>query len=317
MAETHKAKKPIRDSFSVLVILMVGLVLLDTSVTQAAATRNTSSRTLRAMARVYLAYGEYAKAQPLVEQALNVAKENNASESELAMCLIDLSVAYKQQGRLTEAEKACTMGLSLQQKVLYENHPYLAYTLRILSSIYLAEQKYQHADDALKKAMTIMLDSHQENDKGLVPFWVDIAELLVATQRYQEAEYYYNKAIAMLNDSYGPDHLYTSNVLAGIAKLYTLQGKYTQAEQIINRAIANQERIYGPDHHLIASSLLTKARICQALGNSAEAETLIKKALSLVKGTQNTVTLAIMTQQADEIRSASRVTYGPVAKAAR
>jgi len=50
-----------------------------------------SCKTLRLMARIYMAYGEYAKAQPLAEQALTLAKQRCESDAELAMCLIDLA----------------------------------------------------------------------------------------------------------------------------------------------------------------------------------------------------------------------------------
>ena len=46
---------------------------------------------LRTMARVYMAYGDYAKAQPLVERALTLARTTNASDSELSLCLLDMA----------------------------------------------------------------------------------------------------------------------------------------------------------------------------------------------------------------------------------
>ena len=79
---------------------------------------SSSSKTLRSMARVYMAYGEYAKAQPLAEQALTLAKRNGAPNSELAMCLIDLATLYKSQDKLSDAEKMCKLGLKLQKKAL-------------------------------------------------------------------------------------------------------------------------------------------------------------------------------------------------------
>ena len=79
--------------------------------------KHSSSKTLRSMARVYMAYGEYAKAQPLAEKALTLAKRKDTSNSELAMCLIDLATLYNYQGDLAEAETVCKLGLQLQEKV--------------------------------------------------------------------------------------------------------------------------------------------------------------------------------------------------------
>ena len=69
--------------------------------------KDLSCKTLRAMARIYMAYGEYTKAQPLAEQALTLAKNKGESDSELSMCLIDLATLYKSQDKLLEAENMC------------------------------------------------------------------------------------------------------------------------------------------------------------------------------------------------------------------
>ena len=279
------------------------------------AKKSLSCKTLRTMARVYMAYGEYTKAQPLAERALTLAKRNCVDDSELAMCLIDLATLYKSQNNLLDAEKMCKLGLELQKKALYEKHPYVAYTFRTLGSIYQEQGKYDKAGSALDEAMAIMLDSHTENDRALVPFWVDIASLLVAKRDFNEAESYYNRAITLINSSYGPEHLYTANVLGNVARLYTLQGRYDEAEELIDRTVATQEKIYGPDNHLIAPSWLTKARVCQAKGNYVRSEKLIEKALSAVRKSGNTAIYTKLEQRAEEIRSGGQTTSGPVAKA--
>jgi tetratricopeptide (TPR) repeat protein len=160
-----------------------------------------------------------------------------------------------------------------------------------------------------------MRDSHTENDKALIPFWVDTAVLLTAQGNFAEAESYYHKAITLINSSYGPDHLYTANVISGVARLYAKQGRYDEAEELIDRSIAIQEKIYGPDHHLIAPSWLTKARLCQAKGHYVRSEKLIEKALASVRKTGNIGIFTKLEQRAKEIRASKQNVSGPVAKA--
>ncbi len=277
------------------------------------AKKDLSCKTLRAMARVYMAYGEYKKAQPLAEQALTLAKTRGESDSELSMCLIDLATLYKSQDKLFDAEKMCEQGLKLQEKVLYKSHPYVAYTLRTLASIYTEQGNYLKATNAMDKAMAIMLESHTENDRALAPFWVDIAAILVAKGDYKEAESYYKKAMTSINSSYGPDHLYTANVLGSIAKLYALQGRLDEAEELVDRAIIKQESIYGPEHHLVAPSWLTKARICQAKGNFANSEKFFEKALTSVRKSGNMALFTKLEQSVEEIRADKQTISRPVA----
>jgi len=274
-----------------------------------------SCRTLRCMARIYVSCGEYTKALPLAEKALNLAETNKVSDSELSSCLIDLAWVYKAQMQFEKAQQACERGLELQKKAYYENHPYVAYTLRILSSIYQGQGDYQKARDSLYQAMVIMLENHPADEQVIAPFKVDIAKLLVAQGNLAEAETYYLSALDLINKSYGPDHLYTAGVNGDLAKLYVLQGKYDKAEPLITQTLAVQEKIYGPDHHLIAPSWLTKAKVCQVTGNYAQAESLINKALVAIEKTGNAVAFAKLEQSVEEIRASRQVAYGPIAKA--
>ena len=83
--------------------------------------RPLSSRSLRGMARIYMATADYAKAQPLAEQALSIARQKNADNEELGFCLIDLAYLYNCRGQLESALDRCRLGLKLQEKIYYKN----------------------------------------------------------------------------------------------------------------------------------------------------------------------------------------------------
>jgi tetratricopeptide (TPR) repeat protein len=269
-----------------------------------------SSKTLRSMARVYMTYGEYAKAQPLAENALTLARAEGAADSEIAMCLIDLATLYTYQEKLVDAEEMCKSGLELQKITLHKNHPYLAYTSRTLSSIYYEQGEYSKAKSVLDDAVVIMLDNPIVDDQAMAPFFVDMARILVAQGNLEQAENYYQKVIPVINACYGPDHLYTASVLADVAKLYFLQERYAEAEKLINQAIAIQEKIYGSDHHLISASWLTKAKICQKQGNFVQAEQLINKSLAALEKSGNAAALEKFQKAAKDI-SIRQVAYKP------
>ena len=278
--------------------------------------RSPSSRTLRSMARVYMSYGEYAKAQPLAEKALNQTQSEGAPDSELAMCLIDLATLYTYQGKLADAEKLCKAGLSIQKKILYKYHPYLACTIRLLGSIYYEQGRYTEAKITIDEAVSIMHNYHiTDDDVAMAPFFVDIAKIFVAQNNLDQAESYYRKAMTSINSSYGPEHLYTANVTVGVAKLYILQERYSEAEELINRAITVQEKAYGPDHHLVSASWLTKATICQRNGDLARAEKLVSKSLAAIDKSGNAGAFSKLQEDARNIRADIKMSYEPVAQA--
>ena len=147
------------------------------------------------MARVYMASGGYEKAQPFLVKALDLARETKASDSETSACMLDLAYLYKNQGRLAEAEATCLSGLELQIKAYSRSHPYVAYTLRILSEIYFKQARYREAVEALERALTIVRGYSLEDGRELAPFKVDMARLLAAEGDYIKAEEYFTDAI--------------------------------------------------------------------------------------------------------------------------
>ena len=73
----------------VTLLVVVGVLLFSTSAAggkSAGRSKERFCRTLRSMARVYMAYGEYGKAQMLAEQAVALAKTANIADSELYLC---------------------------------------------------------------------------------------------------------------------------------------------------------------------------------------------------------------------------------------
>ena len=238
-----------------------------------------SCSSLRSMARVYIASGGYEKAQPFLVKALNLARQTKASDSEMSACMLDLAYLYKNQGRLTEAETTCLSGLELQEKAYSQSHPYVAYTLRILSEIYYRQARYDKAVETLERALTIVRGYSLEDDQELAPFKVDMARLLAAEGDYIKAEAYFTEAIASIENSYGHNHLYTTKVLCSMASLYVLQQRYTEAEELISRVLPIQQSIYGPDHHFLVPAWLVKSSIYEAQGDLVNAKALLEQSL--------------------------------------
>ncbi|MHC4226575.1 MAG: tetratricopeptide repeat protein [Planctomycetota bacterium] len=324
----------------ILLVLCCGLFVLLPGSAGARTTQTKkpfSGRALRSMARVYMASGGYEKAQPLLEGALNLAKTTDAVDSELCACMLDLAYLYKDQGKLAQAETMCLSGLELQEKIHSPNHPYVAYTLRILGDIYQGQGRYREAENSLKRALTIMRGVSSEDASEVAPFKVDMARMLIAQGDLAGAESYFDEAIPVIERSYRPGHLYTAKVFTSVARLRVLQGRYVEAEELIGKALPVQERVYGPNHHFLVPVWLIKSRIYQAKGDMANAKKLLEKSLhiaenqtdlrSLLKVLETLVQLhrqsgnakkvAKLQKRIEYIRARRRVVYAPVAKAVR
>lgn len=283
MAGEELASIKYRTTKRIALILFCGVLILGLSRTNASAEPSSSCAALRSMARIYMASGGYAKAEPFLERALRMARETNVPETETSACMLDLAYLYKSQGKLTTAEAMCLSGLALQQKAYHPDHPYVAHTLRILCEIYRRESRYEEAVTALERAITIIRDESRADELELAPFKVDMARLLTAQGMYAQAESYYKETIDIIRTHYGPEHFYTAKVLASMAELYVLQESYVQAETLISQALPIQERVYGPDHHLLVPIRLTAAKIHLANGDLANAWRLLDQSLHAIE----------------------------------
>ena len=268
-----------------------------------------SSKSMRSVARVYMSYGYYDRAQPLAERALELAKQSDASDEELSICLGDLSYIYTKQGQLERAEEKCKLSIELQEKAYTFRHPYIAYSLRNLCTIYRLEGKVQEAQEALKTSLAIMYEYYKADDGLLAPFYVDLAKVFVSMNNVQQAEEYFSKALDMVIERYGSDHLYTANVMADVAEFYVANGNYEKAEPLARKSLAVQERVYGINHHLVAPTWLTMAAIYQAKGQPAQAEEFIAKAIAAVERTGDIVAVAKLTQQVAEARNVKTIAF--------
>jgi tetratricopeptide (TPR) repeat protein len=292
-----------RINFLIMVLIFISFNASNVLAKSGIGTQTLSSKSMRSMARVYMSYGYYGKAQPLAERALELAEQSAASDEELSMCLGDLSYIYTKQGQLENAEEKCKLSIELQEKVYNFRHPYIAYSLRNLCTIYRLQGKVQEAEETLKTSLAIMYEYYKADDGTLAPFYVDLAKVFVSMNNVQQAEEYFSKALDMVVGRYGSDHLYTANVMSDVAEFYAANGNYEKAEPLARKAQAVQERVYGRNHHLVAPTWLTMAAIYRAKGQPAQAEKFIAKAVTTVERTGDIAAVAKLSQQSAEVRN--------------
>jgi tetratricopeptide (TPR) repeat protein len=264
-------------------VLIAVLFILAIIYTRSAKAANESGvcppKALQALARICMSKGEYEKAETLIDRALSTA----ASDEDKSSCLIDKAWIYKNQGLFAQAEQSCLLGLQLQQRVYYADHPYIAYTLRILGSIYQAQGDFPRAAESFDRAISIIRKCHSADDPVVASFEIDAARLSAAEGQFAQAEQQYEKSVAVIIDYYGPDNLYTASVLGDFAKLYYLQGRLDEARAILDYSLDVQRKVYGDDSRLLIPCRLTLAKVLRAEGDVEQAQILLTNAIAVLE----------------------------------
>ncbi|MHC5156782.1 MAG: tetratricopeptide repeat protein [Planctomycetota bacterium] len=254
------------------------------------------------MARAYMAFGKYEKAHVLAERALAQAKQKKTEDGEMALCLIDLGTVYGYEGLFSQAAAKFEAGVELQKKALFETHPYVAHTLRMLSDIYRRQDNLQQAEEVLSEAVTIMLDNCDLHSKEMAPFILESAKLQFAKGYSEQALTNYRIALDIYEQDYGSQHLMTANVLEDMALVYMDQKDTEQAGQLMSASLAIKSKIFGRYHSELIDSWLTMARICKYQGQPERCEYYLAKSTETASGSRNAITMARVYEQANQIR---------------
>ena len=100
--------------------------------------------------------GEYAKAEPLYQEALRIRQKVLGPEHpDTATSLNNLAVLYQDMGEYAKAEPLYQEALRIRQKVLGPEHPDTAMSLNNLALLYQAMGEYAKAEPLYQEALQI------------------------------------------------------------------------------------------------------------------------------------------------------------------
>ena len=241
-----------------------------------------ASHKLRSMARVYMAFEDFSEATPLLKQACKLL-ESTECEEEYSLCLIDLAYVYLHVNEYKLSLEYCQQGFNIQLKVLGENHPNLAYTLRLLSNIYLELGNIEASIHSIDRALQITDIYYSEFDPFRAPFCLAKARIMAASEKYSEAEEIYNKYLPIIMSYYGKNNLYTSQILTDLGWLSLKQLKLRDAKVLFEEALKIKNKIYGSNHHSMIPCWEGLANILIEENNYSDAKLYLTTALEEAK----------------------------------
>lgn len=265
--------------------------------------QETSSKTLRSMARAYMAFAKYDKALAYAERALEQAHNQTVDTAELAMCMIDLGTVYSYKGLLKEAQDKFERGVQLQKKALFNDHPYVAHTLRMLSDVQRRRGNLVQAEKTLTEAIQIMLSNCDLQSKEMAPFIVEAATLQFANGELEKARSNYAMALDLYESMYGANHLVTANLQEDYAKLLIAGREYAKADELLSKSLSVKTRIFGRYHMSLVDGWLAKANLCRIQGKAEQCEYYLAKSTATAAESRNVVTIARIYEKVNQIRA--------------
>jgi CHAT domain-containing protein/Tfp pilus assembly protein PilF len=228
--------------------------------------------------------GKYAKAEPLLQEALQIRQRVLGSEhSATAQSLYNLGAVYWRMGEYAKAEPLYQEALRIRQKVLGSEHSDTVTSLNNLAVLYQAMGEYAKAEplyqEALRIRRKVLGPEHPDTALSLN----NLALLYQAMGEYAKTEPLYQEALRIRQKILGPEHPDTALSLNNLASLYKDMGKYAKAEPLLQEALQIRQRVLGSEHSATAQSLNNLASLYQAMGEYAEAKPLYQEALQILQ----------------------------------
>lgn len=241
-----------------------------------------AARLLNQAANYLRTHAQYAQAETLLQQALNIREQVlEPTHPDIAASLNSLALLYYAEGKYMLAEDFYLQALHIRQQILEPEHPDIAQSLSNLAELYTAQGKYIPAEQYYLQALVSQEKALGLRRREVAKTLNNLALLYRSKGEYTRAEQFYLQALNIQKLVFGTVHPDVAQTLHNIARLHRAQGEYAKAEPLYQQALAIREDVFGPNHPLVAQSLYGIAKLYNSQGKYSQAEELGQQALSI------------------------------------
>jgi tetratricopeptide (TPR) repeat protein len=243
-----------------------------------------SANTMREQAYALYIQGNYIRAQPLFEKALEIhLRLLTDNHPDTASSYNILALNLDAQGRYAEAQPLYEKALEIYRRLLTDDHPDTASSYNNVAYNLDSQAKYVQARRLLEKALKIrrrlLTDDHADTANS----YNNLAYNLHAQGEYAAAQPLFEKALAIRRHVLTDDHPDTATSFNNVPYNLGAQGQYAAAQPLFEKALEINRRVLTDNHPDTAASYNNLAANYGALGQYAAAQPFFEKALEITR----------------------------------
>ena len=231
---------------------------------------------------MYQSLGQYAKAEPLSQQALAIRKQGLGEQHpDYAASLNNLGWLYHSRGEYAKAEPLYRQALAVWKESLGDQRSEYAIGLQNLAALYISLNDYAQAEPLYRQIVNIRKSTPGEAD----PSYGDAVELLAdcygAKRDYVQCLTHSQHLVEIRKAALGENDARYGLALINLGWAYRNLGDYAKAEASLSRACEVLKRVRGPSDPFYAKSLSELANVYSASGHADKALPLTNEALEI------------------------------------
>ncbi len=239
---------------------------------------------LGTLGRVTSERGEYAKAVPLLEEAVQRYSASAKPSAERLVSMSDLANAWYYLGELDRSDSLNRLILAGSRALHGPRHPSVADDLINLGNILGQRGRYAEADTLLREALDIERGWYGADSPQAADAANQLAANLLFMHREAEADSLLRGTLASFERAYGRDHPRVALVLTTLANAQNRGGRAAEALANYQRAYEIYRRTYGPHHDRVGIALANLGDFHMRHGDLRRAEQYFRDALLAYDG---------------------------------
>ena len=231
---------------------------------------------------VYTNLGLYASAEPLLEQALGLAREAGGDRDPQTITALDaLAAVVWYKGDYRRSAELYSQVVAARRATLGDAHRATLKAQYDLSSAYQGVGRLQDAETLLRTTLGQQRASFGDGDLDTLASLNNLQALYYQAKRYEEALPLAEQVQQGEARVLGPDHPKSLSSLHNLGSVHQKLGHFEEAEEMLRRALDGRRRVLGPHHpstirtwDYLASALLAQDRLAEA---ASEYEAIVRE----------------------------------------
>jgi tetratricopeptide (TPR) repeat protein len=246
----------------------------------------TLARSLSALASSYKEAGDYATAETLTKQALQLADTNPQTPPSLRLHLLaaaaDLEMA---EGHLSEARRHIDESLALSIPGSNVSVLQVANQRRTLGTIYRLSGDPDHATEQYEMALKILENSTGQAAVERGTIYNDMALIAEERQDWKGAEHLFDQALSTMQAAFGLKHPALASTYSNLAGVYEHRHQLSKAKDYYCQALSLDSAALPHLHPVIARDLNNLGTLEFKLHQYKKAEPLFRESVEVFEHT--------------------------------
>jgi serine/threonine protein kinase/tetratricopeptide (TPR) repeat protein len=239
---------------------------------------------LAVLGRLYRQFGQYDKAQRLLEQAIASGEQAFGPEHlRLAQALNELGAVLTERGEYAAAERSLQRALDMRRDLLGPEHADVAVTMVELARFYQDRGLNAQAEPLEREALAIRQRTLGADHRETAVSLNDMGAVLRLKGDLDGAEALLQQALDLNRRTRGETHANTGTTLHDLGLIAEGRGDHAAAESRFLEALAIHRKALGERHPNVASGLNNLAHVWVAQRRYNEAATALQAALGIAR----------------------------------